>query len=55
MNDACTMRVRERPEELDGERGGDLGRQRPCRLEELPKCLPADELDDEVLLVFVGR
>ena len=55
MDDAGAVRVRERAEQLDGERRRDLGRERARLLQELAQRLAADELDDEVLLVLVGR
>src|SRR4030095_13049769 len=47
--------LRQRAEQLDSERRRDLGRQRTGLLNHLAERLPAHELDDEVLLVLVGR
>src|SRR5213075_1930820 len=56
MHDAGGMRVRERGEDLDRDRGGDLRRKRAVLLEHLAERLSANELDDEELLVvLLGR
>ena len=50
VNDAGGVGVRQRREQLDSERGGDLGRERAPLFEHLAERRAANQLDDEVLL-----
>jgi hypothetical protein len=55
MDDSVSVGVCERPEQLDADRARNLRGERPLDLKDLAERTTAEELDNQILLVFAFR